>query len=96
MNVVSDNKEHTVGIITDPDNILHIGTFTPKFIQEWMKLVDAMYGDGQEIHLFVRKSDCADGYCIYASSNGDNPFVALFGHHPADGSNWEQKYLKKE
>lgn len=95
MKVVSSNSTHTVGIITDPDNVLHIGTFTPKLIQEWMKLMDIVYGDEQDIHLFVRKSDLVDGYCLYASSNGDNPFVAITGNHPIEG-NWEQKYLKKE
>lgn len=95
MKVVSCNKENTVGIITDPKEVLHIGTFTPKLIKEWMKLVYDMYGDEQDIHLFIRKSDIVDGYCIYASSNGDNPFVAIVGRHPADGSDWEQKYLTK-
>jgi len=96
MKVVHTNSSNTVGIITEPNNILHIGTFDPHLIREWIKLVDDMYGDEQEIHLFVRKSDQVDGYCIYASSNGDNPFVAVTGKHHMDGSEWEQKYLKKE
>lgn len=94
MKVVHANKDNAVGIVTDPDRFWHIGTFTPKLLKEWYKLVEDVYGDEQEIHLFVRKSDNVDAYVILASSNGENPFVAVTGRSKIDGSPWEQKYVK--
>jgi hypothetical protein len=32
MKVVHANKDNAVGIITDPDQFWHIGTFTPKLL----------------------------------------------------------------
>lgn len=94
MKVIHANKSNTVGIITDPNQIWHIGTFTPALLKEWYKMVADMYGEEQEIHLFVRKSDLVDAYVIYASSNGENPFVAVTGHSKTDGTPWEQRYAE--
>jgi hypothetical protein len=93
MNVISQNKEQTVGVITDPTKIQHIGTFTPEHLRDWMKMVLDMYGDHQEIHLFVRRADNMDAYIVYASSNGENPFVALCGRYKSDGSGWQQEFV---
>ena len=91
MNVISDNETHTVGIVTDPDKLLHLGTFDPELLKEWFKKVEQLYGPEQEFHLFVRKSDMKEAYVIFASSNGENPFVAVTGKFPDDGKPWEQQ-----
>lgn len=91
MNVISENKTSTVGIVTDPDKLLHIGTFEPHLLKEWFRKVEQLYGLEQEFHLFVRKSDTKEAYVIFASSNGENPFVAVAGKYPDDGKPWGQK-----
>jgi hypothetical protein len=92
MNVISSNKDQTVGVVTNPDKILHVGTFSPDYLKEWTKMVVDMYGDHQEIHLFVRRADNTDSYVLYASSNGANPFVAMCGKFRGDGQLWSQEF----
>jgi len=90
MEVIESNKEKTVGIITNPGEIQHIGSFTPALLKEWWKMVAQVYGEDQSVHLFVRKSDANEGWAIFASSNGENPYVAVCGEYPADGEKWEE------
>jgi hypothetical protein len=89
MNVIHANKANTVGIVTDPDNLHSIGAFTPSTLKEWVKWVEDMYGEEQDVEIRVRKSDVTDGFMLVATSNGENPFVAVCGKFNVSGKVWE-------
>ena len=96
MKVIHANQTNTVGICTDPTGHKCIGMFTPALLKEWIKMLDDMYGDDQDIYLYIRKADPTDSFVLFASSNGENPFVAVCGKHPDDGKPWENQYEVKE
>jgi len=88
MKVIHANKENTVGIITDPDNLYSIGAWTPSRLKDWVKWIEDMYGEEQEIEIKVRKSDVTDGFMLVATSNGENPFVVVCGRYNGPGKTW--------
>lgn len=83
MNVITHNPDKTIGVITDPDNIITIGHFTPALLKEWAEKAIEIFGEGYDetggIPVHFRKSD--DGCCsaLYVGDPDENMYVMLAG-----------------
>lgn len=79
MKVISHNEDKTIGIVSDPDNLLPIGYFSPMLLKEWAEKAEKTFGKGEHCALYFRKSD--NGDCKYSllMTNGNESFVMVSG-----------------
>lgn len=85
MIVISDNPEKTVAICTDIDlssDHSSIGTFTPRYLLEWAKLLVEQYGNDSDttVMLYRHNSSTKSSSAIVASDDGEEPFIVVVGH----------------
>lgn len=82
MQVITHNIDKTVGVVTDPDNLMSLGSFTPILLKEWAEKAIEMFGDGKKdcdcrmVHF--RKTDTGF-FQLYIGDTEDNIFVAVAG-----------------
>lgn len=79
MKILSHNEEKTVGIVSEPDNIVHLGYFSPMILKEWAEKAEETFGKGEHCAFFFRKSN--DGGCKYSLLLGTDKdsFVMVAG-----------------
>lgn len=95
LKVIHHNKDKTVGIVSDPANLSHIGAFSPKLLKEWLVLIDEVFGDDIDaIQIKVKKSEQCECFGLFATHDGGNPYVTVTGRYPLDGSKWEEPNAK--
>lgn len=88
--VIHHNPDKTVGITSNPTNLQHLGSFKPALLKEWLKMIDEVFGDDiEDVEILVRKSDSCECFALFASHDGNSPFVAVCGRYKMDGSKWE-------
>lgn len=95
MKIIHANKEGTVGLVSDVENLEHIGTFDPAFLQKWLDESKEMFGESCEMHVFVKKAVGKEAWGIFMSPDGDNPLVAVMGKFPDDNKEWEKQDAQK-
>ena len=95
MKVIHANTEGTVGLVSDVENLEHIGTFSPIVLQKWLCESKEMFGDPGEMHVFVKKCAGKEAWGIFMSPDGDNPLVAVMGKYPEDGKAWGKQKAQK-
>lgn len=84
MQVLSHNEDKTIGVVTDPDNLIIIGHFTPALLKEWSEKAIEMFGEGcgseGGIPVHFRVSD-GKGCCsaMYIGEPADNMYVMIAG-----------------
>ena len=90
MNIIHHNPDKTVGIISGPENLTHIGAYSPKAIKEWLKTIDDIFGtDIEDVQILVKKCGDCEAFAMFASHNGESPFVMVSGRYRTDGGKWE-------
>lgn len=94
MKVIDHNPDKTVGVVSDVEEMTHIGGFSFELMQEWMQAIEAAFDIERTttIHLFTKKSDTEETYALFASCEGKDPMVVVSGKVPADGKKWGGKY----
>lgn len=89
-NIIHHNKAKTVGLASDPHQLKHIGAFSPKYLKEWLKMIDEVFGDDvEDVQVFVKKSVECECFALCASHDGESPFVVVCGRYRTDGRKWE-------
>jgi len=88
--IIHHNPSKTVGLVSNPTALTHIGAFSPKHMKEWLAMIDEVYGDDiEDVQILCKKSMDCECFAMFASHNGESPFVMISGKYPTDGSKWE-------
>ncbi len=88
MNVIIHNDDKTIGVITDPDNIITIGHFTPALLKEWSEKAIEIFGEGHgpeggiPVHFRVSDNGCCSA--LYIGDPDENMYVMVAGRAKDD------------
>lgn len=90
MKVIHSNERRTVGILSGVDGLRDIGLFNRKDIEDWMRSIKDVFGDDDQVYIQIKESDNKEqaGFMICASTEGEDPKVAVCGTFRADGKKW--------
>ena len=81
MNVAHSNEPCTVGIVTGTDTPPnYVGTYTPKYLLEWAKLLVETYGEDAEVRVDLHTCRFKKCTSMAASDDGEEPYVMVVGH----------------
>ena len=92
--VITTNKEKTVGIVTNTSGLKNVGDFKITNLEAFVRKIREVFGEGNEGHIQIdfklSENPETPGHVILASVDGHEPHIAVCGEYLSDGNPWDK------
>lgn len=93
-NVITSNKDRTVGVVTKADGLKNVGDFRISGLKAFVRQIEEIFGEGDDgdiqIDFKLSENPKTPAYGIFASIGGHEPHVCVCGKFLTDGTPWEK------